>query len=197
MSLQPGLTDLAGAARGGLDAAELHRYIQHLASGVPVILAHPAAEQTSAALRTAASHLATTLGSLPGHDVIVDLGRMRPGSPSSSLANACEVLVVVLSCVAEDLVTLLTRVGALERIAPVELALVGRAPHPVDEVRRASGIETVHPIPFDAAAVRRDPAAAKGRRSDWSRAVAQLTRLLAAAFVEAPEANAGSDEVAA
>lgn len=195
LSLQPGLTELAGAARVGIDAGELGRYMQTMTSGVPVIVAHPAAEQTSAALRTAASHLATALVAHPDCDTIVDLGRLRPGTPATALANACETLIVVVRCVAEELVTVLSRLSALERIAPVELALVGQSPYPADEVRRASGIETIHLIPTDPAAVRNDPAAAKGKRSPWTRAVRSLTEHLVAGVIAERDLNARVDGV--
>lgn len=179
LSLQPGLTELAGAARLGLAPAELARFIQSMSSGVPAIVAHPAAEQTSAALRTAAAHLATTLAEVPNADAVIDLGRLRPNSPAMALAAACDSVVLTVRCAAEDLVTLLTRLPAIERIVPVELALVGRAPYPVDEVRRTSGIESIHLVPLDESAVRSDPVGARGRRSGWSRAVSGLTAALA------------------
>ncbi len=189
LPLQPGLTELAGAARLGLSAGELGRYVQVMASGVPLIVAHPAGEQTSAALRTAAGHLATTLADYPSCDTLIDLGRLRPSAPSTPLANACESIVVVVRCVAEELVTMLSRLSALQRIAPIELALVGQSPYPVDEVRRASGVEHIHLIPFDESAVRQDPSAARGKRSAWSRAVRALTQHLADEVLETRHLN--------
>ncbi len=180
LSLQPGLTELAGAARMGIDAHELHRYTQTMSSGVSVIVAHPAAEQTAAALRTSATHLAETLVKLPRTDVIVDLGRLRPGTPATALAAACDAVIVVVRSSADELVTLLSRLATLERVAPIELALVGRSPYPADEVRRAVGVEQIHLVPLDADAVRQDPAGARGGRSAWSRAVRALTGHLAA-----------------
>jgi hypothetical protein len=184
LALQPGLTDLAGAARVGIEASELGRYTQTLRSGVPVIVGHPAAEQTSAALRASATHLASALTADTTHDAVVDLGRLRPGTPSTPIASSCEVIVVVVRCVAEDIVTVLSRLSALERVAPIDIALIGRSPYSVDEVRRASGIDRIHTVALDESAVRSDPAAANGRRSAWSCSVRVLTESLVAGVQE-------------
>ncbi len=179
----PGLTALAGAARSGIRSEDIERFTTTMPSGVAVIAGHPSAEQTHVALRVAAAHLAPVLAELPGCDVLVDLGRLRPGSHAQPLAAACERLIVVVRPVLEQLVAVADRLAAYEQLAPVQLVLVGTRPYPIAEVRRALRIDDVAVIADDDRAVVADPAAAR-RRGAWQRSVDDLAAALARPMVE-------------
>ena len=170
----PALTALAGAARQGLEPAMVLRHTIPMASGVPVVTAHPAAEQSHAALRTAAGHLAAACAVLDDHDVIVDLGRLRPGTPARPFATAAAQLLVLAHPELDQLVAVADRVQALGELAPLHLVLVGDRPYGTAEVRRVLGVETVSVIADDAKAVRADPGAASRRRSAWRASVDRL-----------------------
>ena len=186
-----GLTALAGAARSGLTAAELERFVVELASGVPVLAAHPAAEHAHATLRTAAAPLAEVLRGELDRDVIVDLGRLRPGAPSRALAAVCTVLLVVARSEREQLVAVADRLAAYSELAPLRLVLVGDHPYSRREVQRVLQLDAVSVVVDDAAAVRADPSAAGRRRRDaWARSV---TTLAATLSDTTPDAGAPDD----
>lgn len=188
----PGLTALAGAARAGIVGADVIRFATPMASGLATIAGHPAAEQASAALRTAAANLAAALPQLVDHDVVVDLGRLRPGSPAQPLAAACDVLLLVCRPVVEQLVAIADRIGHLGSLAPLRLVLVGERPYSPAEVRRVLAVERISVIPDDRARVAADPAAmARGRRNPWTTALDRLVEQLVAQLE--PEAAVDGD----
>lgn len=183
----PGLTALAGAARTSIAGSDLLRYATPMHSGLAAIAGHPAAEQASAALRASAANVAEAVGSLEGVDVVIDLGRLRPGSPAQPLAQGCDALVLVCRPVADQLVAIADRLRTFERIAPLWLVLVGERPYRPSEVRRVLGVERIHVVSDAPRDVLRDPAAAgRGRRHRWAADVDRLT----AALRDAQEADA-------
>src|SRR4051794_21329178 len=112
LAVRPGLTELAGAARVGIAADDLWRFAQGHGD-VAVVVAHPAAEQVQAALRAAATHIGAALQRL-GATVIVDVGRLRPGSPSLGLAGIADHLIVVSDNDVEAIVSLTHRAKLLQ-----------------------------------------------------------------------------------
>ena len=72
VALKPGLMELAGAARTGIDADDVWRFAQTTRDGVAVVVAHPSAEQTNAALRAALGHVLTA---------VADVDTKRPSPP--------------------------------------------------------------------------------------------------------------------
>jgi Flp pilus assembly CpaE family ATPase len=183
VSINPGLTELAGAARVGLASSEIDRFAQPMPSGLSIIAASPISDRVSAALRTSGTHLANAFQGLSMHrDVVVDLGRMRLGDPTQPLISVADCVVMVCHPVAEELVPLLNRLAG----APPErfiVVIVGEHPYANAEVTQATGITTVVNVPFDQRAVRSDPSAAH-RRGAWPAAVKSLTQTIAGRFSE-------------
>jgi hypothetical protein len=180
LSLEPGLTELAGAARLGIDPADVVRYGQPLRSGVRVVVAHPSSERTTAALRASAGHISTALSSLIDLDTIIDIGRARPGSPALPLVEASSVCVLVVRPRADELVVLLHRIELLEQLAPLALVLVGSEPYGVAEVEESTGLSVLGVVPDDQGAVLADPASTRSRRSAWREGVEHVARRIAA-----------------
>jgi hypothetical protein len=180
LSLEPGLTELAGAARLGIDPADVVRYSQPLQSGIPVVVAHPSSERITAALRASAAHISTAVSSLIEHDTIIDIGRARSGSPALPLVEASSVCVLVVHPRADELVVLLHRIELLEQLAPVALVLVGSEPYGVAEVEESTGLSVLGVVPDDQGAVLADPASTRGRRSAWREGVEHVARRIAA-----------------
>ncbi|MGD9701899.1 MAG: hypothetical protein AB7Q42_18890 [Acidimicrobiia bacterium] len=179
LGLVPGLTELAGTARLGIDADDIVRRAQRFSSGVAVVPAHPLSDRTQAALRTAAEHLARAFADLAGHDVLIDAGRVRPGSPVLPLLETASRIVVVVRPDAEGLVVAMNRLDLLRQHAPVEVVAVGRKPYGASEIAAALGVADVTVVPDDAVAVQQDPAAAaRSRRAGWPAAVRALVERL-------------------
>jgi MinD-like ATPase involved in chromosome partitioning or flagellar assembly len=144
---RPCLTDLAVRARGAVDPDEIWEYVQLLRSRVPVLVGHPSSDQSHATLRTGAARLAPIFDGLSDHDVIVDVGRLRPGSPAQALVEAAVLVVIVVRSRLEDID------GARPRLAGVErggVVLVGHRPYGADEVAEALGLPVLGIVPHDA-----------------------------------------------
>ena len=138
LGARPGLTELGGAARTNIDADELWRFAQQTSSGLSVIVAHPAAEQVHAALRAGALHIGAALRRLTCH-VIIDVGRVRPGSASHALLAAADHTVIVSHNTVEAIVSLRDRAAILRGVpAPIVVMATSR-PYAGTEVEFASG----------------------------------------------------------
>jgi hypothetical protein len=161
---RPSLTELGVRARTNIHADDLWSAAQALpASGrdqpVPVVLAHPSADQCQAALRTVGSRLGPLLDSLPGHDAIADVGRLRPGSPALPLVEASSLVLVVLRPRLEEIDAVAHRITALNERGAVRLVLIGDRPYPAAEVASVLGVGVVGVVADDgrsAAAFRGD-----------------------------------------
>jgi len=140
LKLQPCLTDLCSVARRSLDESVLRQHCQSFAEGVEVVVAHPSAEATSAALRAGAAQIAGVLGRVEA-DVVVDPGRFRPGSPASRLLDIADQLVVVLRPELADVMVVLHGLEAMrERTV---LVLAGSSPYSPRQVAEVTGMEVV------------------------------------------------------
>ncbi len=141
LAIKPGLTELAGAARVGVRAEDLWRFAQRSVCGVAVVVAHPASEQVHAALRAAASNIgaaASALSSL-GHHIVIDIGRIRSGSPALGLAAAADHVLVLIDNSAEAVVTVTHRTQLLSGFSAVAVVLSDAKPYTADEIEAASG----------------------------------------------------------
>ncbi len=149
LGIKPGLIELCGRARVALTDDDVWSFAQELPGGVPVLVGHPGAEPCHAALRSAGGRLADYLAAMPERDAIVDVGRLRPGSPAMAIAAHADVLLVVVRPTVEEIGAISHRVGAL-RDAGVALVLIGDRPYPAGEVAAAVELPVVGTIAFDA-----------------------------------------------
>jgi hypothetical protein len=138
LSVRPGLTELAGAARVGIAADDLWRFAQPTSSGVAVVVAHPAAEQVHAALRAAVHHVGSALASLGVH-VVIDVGRLRPGSPALGFAAVADRTVVVAENSVESVVTINHRAQLLGGVGGPVVALTAAKPYSTADVAASCG----------------------------------------------------------
>lgn len=167
LALRPGLTELAGAARVGIAATDLWRFAQPTDHGVAVVVAHPAAEPVQAALRAAVNHVGSSLGAL-GRHVVIDVGRIRPGSPALGFAALADRLLIVSDNSAEAVVALTHRAQLLHGLADVMVVLTAAKPYGGDEIAATTGYAVWGVVP-----------PARGRRNVRHRARA-LRQLVAA-----------------
>ena len=130
----PNLTELAGRTRAGLRPTDAWDHAQQLPGGLGVVVAHPAAEQTHAALRTGAARIGEHLSRLDHTDVLVDAGRLSPGSPSLALLEWATLIVLVARPRLDELTALSQRLGALREHGDVAVVLVGGKPYGRAEV---------------------------------------------------------------
>ncbi len=138
LAVRPGITELAGAARVSITPDDLWSYAQPTDYGVAVIVAHPAAEQVQAALRAAVDHVGMALGSVVG-DVIVDVGRLRPGSPALGFAALADRTVIVSANSVEAVVALHHRAQLLRGLGDPLVVLAEAKPYSAADFARSTG----------------------------------------------------------
>jgi MinD-like ATPase involved in chromosome partitioning or flagellar assembly len=178
LRLQPSFTDLAGAARSGIEPEHIWRFAQSLGGGLGAIIAHPSPDQMVAALRASGGHVGSSLPALEA-TVTVDLGRLRPSSPSLALAAGASRTVIVVRPELAEIMAVLHRVDALRSTGPLGLVLVGETPYGRRQVAEVTGLEVLGVVPDDAKAVRADPyAVGRARRATWPAAIAELCETL-------------------
>jgi len=188
--ISPGLVDITAAAhhRAIIEVAEHN--VQQLTLTLCVLPSPSSARQASAALDALVPDLAPLLTETTG-DVVVDVGRLLAGSPSTRLADTADVVVLVVRPVVSELAALVPRLRELrDDGAECVVAVVDAPPRspeepasPAEVVDVLRGAAQVVRLPHDPLAVRLLFADAAGRR--WPRtrlavAVSQLAdRLLA------------------
>ncbi|GAA1291638.1 chromosome partitioning protein [Saccharothrix xinjiangensis] len=151
----PGLVSLAAAARRGGDADLVWRHTQELPGGLPVIAAPPDAEQTRAALSALVPDPVTGLGAVraaanqPGTVVVLDCGRVDPGSPALPIARFSDVVVLLSRAHADDLAHLPRRLPAVGRWSPNPVLLLVGEGYRSTEVARELGVLPLGRVPHD------------------------------------------------
>ncbi|WP_053170650.1 hypothetical protein [Streptomyces sp. SBT349] len=175
LELTPGLVTLAAAGRrAGEDAGLIWQHTQRLPGGLPVVAGPPGARQAHAALDELTSgpsgpvlHRAS---SRPGVVVIVDCGRLAPGSPALEVIRTADVMLLVAGAGDDSLAHLAVTVAvAATWSRRPRLVLVGDG-HPTDEIVRALGLAALG-VPL-AARIPHDPDGARafaGRPAPRSR----------------------------
>jgi len=146
---QPSLTQLGARARATLDDSAVWDAAQLLPGGLPVVVAHPAADQGHATLRTAGGRIAEHLAALPGHDVLVDVGRVRPGSPASPIIDRAALVLVVLRPRVDEVDAAVHRLAAVAEHGNVGIVVVGGRRRDAEDVEGALGLPVLGVIAHD------------------------------------------------
>jgi hypothetical protein len=156
LATEPGLVTLAAAGRRQLDRPTLVGHTQLLPFAGPPgtdgavrrVLAGPvAADQAGAALAALRGGLPGVLSSL-GADVLVDCGRLDPGSAVHDVVTEADLLVVVARPVVAEVHHLAARLSGL-RPKALSLLLIGDRPYSVAEVADAVGANPLGVLPVD------------------------------------------------
>ncbi len=160
LAVRPGLIELAGSARAGASADDLWRFAQGGPGQAPVVVAHPAPEQVGSALRAAGQHIGRALRDVAtgGRHVVVDVGRLRPGSPAMVLLAAADHVVVVADNSTECAVALAHRSQLLRGVCNPIVVLNRNRPYTDHEIEAACGVRVWGCVP--AGARRRDKSVA-------------------------------------
>jgi len=142
---EPGLVTLA-ASRG---SGGLVEHAQSLPGGTPVVAAPESAGRAVHLWRVGASGIVDAVKAAD-HPVVVDAGRLGPGSPALALAEAATCIGVVCRPVAEQLIAAADTVQRLSAgDAPVGLVLVGERPYTAADVTRQLGCPVLGVIEHD------------------------------------------------
>jgi hypothetical protein len=183
LATEPGLVTLAAAGRRQLDRPTLVAHTQPLpfagagtdgdaeGAGRRVLVGPVAADQAGAALAALRGGLPGVLSSL-GADVLVDCGRLDPGSAVHDVVTEADLLVVIARPVVTEVHHLAARLSGL-RPKALSLLLIGDRPYSVAEVADAVGANPLGVLPVDDRAA----AALTVGRSDGAR-VLRRSRLL-------------------
>jgi hypothetical protein len=192
---EPGLVSLAAASRRRFDPVLVSEHCQVLPGGAAVLAGPASAEQARGALGM--------LGGMAGHldgldaDVVVDCGRLDPGSLSMPVWEGADRAILVARSRLADLHAL----AAWTETHPAEthstersragLVVVGDGPYPDAEIAAALDVEVVSRLPWDprgAAAIVSVPASSREvRLAPLVRAARTLADRLAAEIGRPPD----------
>ena len=176
---EPGLTTLAGA--GPIEPDGWRDHTQS-AGGVTVLVGPDAPESSESMWHNAGGRLSAILTGIDA-PVVVDAGRLSDRNP---LVGSAALVVVVVRPIAEHLVALAHRLGALRRTArtgPVAVVFVGDGPYRAADVAGPLEVEVLATLPDDPRAaelLRRGGRASSLRRSGLARAAVPLATSIAA-----------------
>jgi cellulose biosynthesis protein BcsQ len=107
-----GLMSLAAAVRRGSEGAHLGEHLQTASGGLPLLVGVSRPEQVTA-LGTSWQHVAQSLATLPGHDVLADCGRVLPGSATMPVLTRANAILMLTRPTIEELFHLRERLRAL------------------------------------------------------------------------------------
>jgi hypothetical protein len=184
LSTDPGLVTLAAAGRRELSPATLWNHVQTLPGrrAAQVLVAPASAEQAQAALAAVRGRLAEVLGRLQDRDVLVDCGRLDPGSPALELMGNADLSVLVVRPVLSQVHHLHARVASLPLTAPTGLMTIGDSPYSSLDVAGTVRLQLVGSLAHDgraAAALAGETGTARDlARSDLMRSAAGLAESL-------------------
>lgn len=151
----PGLPSLTAAARRSTDTALAWQHAQALPGGLLVVPAPQDADRARTALAALTSDPSTGTGILrrtaevPNAVVIVDCGRIDPGSPAMPIVCAADVMVVLTRAHADDLAHLARRVTSMGRWSAHPVLLLVGAGYSTTDVARELGVPPLGLIPED------------------------------------------------
>lgn len=191
----PGLSSLAAMARRGLDVDVVWQHAQQLPGGIPILVGPATAEEAHAVLRDLARILAEWAVEQAEVDVIVDCGRISPGSPMVIAMTAADQVLVVTRPSIDQLRPAAARSAALTSVGVRSgLLLVGDHPYGPDEVAATLGVDVAGVIAWDprtaAVLTGRHGAVRDLRRSRLVRSVATLAAELAPTPEPTPDVDA-------
>jgi hypothetical protein len=160
---------------------------------VRVVIGPADARQASIAV----TQLGDTLHGLSDVDLLVDVGRLRPGSPSSGLVAAADFLVVVSG---GDLASVAHTAPALPASPGAGVVVVGETGFDTAALREAFGAPVLGYVPRDkpaAAALHAGAVRRPSRRGLLAAATTIADRLVRRLAAPTPEGTAGQDDAAA
>ena len=129
LAVEPGLVSLAAAGRHPTSHLDLLGHSQHLATGVPVVVAPTAPEQAAGAVAALASRLPDAIRSagVPG---VIDLGRWTPTTSANPALAGCDEALVAIEPTVAGVEHLRTRLDGIRAVCSlVSVLLIGERPY--------------------------------------------------------------------
>lgn len=150
----PGVVSLAAAARRSDEPALLWQHAQVLPGGLPVVTAPPDADRARTALSalvdpTGGAGILRAAANTPDSVVIVDGGRVDPGSPVMPIVRAADAVILLSRAHADDLAHLARRLPAIGRWTAHPVMLLVGAGYSPAEVARELGVPPLGRVPHD------------------------------------------------
>ncbi|MDQ1537035.1 MAG: hypothetical protein QOE58_1428 [Actinomycetota bacterium] len=110
-----GLMSLGAAVRRGSAGVDVTEHLQTAGGGLQMLVGVSRTEQVTA-LGTSWPHVATSLATLPGHDVVADCGRVLPGSSTTPILARADAILMLTRPTMEELYHLRERLRALTEV---------------------------------------------------------------------------------
>ena len=141
----------AAARRGALVPSVVLEHCQTLPGGTRVLLGPPSAERARFALELVGpAQLVGACDRTAGVGLVIDAGRLDPGSPALGAVEASRIALLVLRPVAEEVMHAAERVEGLKAAARrLGLVVSGRGDYPAREVAETLNLELVGVLPHD------------------------------------------------
>ena len=147
LRLEPSLSTLAAVGRHTLVAGEVANHVQHLPGRLPAVIAPADPQHATRALQMVGARLAEVLGD---GDVLIDVGRIRPGTLAQSLVDAADRVMLVARPTLDELQHVGPCMRTLaERGREPSLLLIGERPDPPEEVAGALSVTVAGSLPHD------------------------------------------------
>lgn len=150
---EPGLLTLAAAIRSSLDNELLWQHSQELPGGLSIVACPDGPDQVYAALAASGRSLGRWLEALPDVDVICDVGRLTPNSPSIDFVAEASAVLMVARPNVEQLQPAARRMISLAPVIDnLGWVLIGDSPYGPAEVESTYGLPVVGVIADDSRA---------------------------------------------
>jgi hypothetical protein len=134
----PSLGSLLTALHTFDGTAAVEEQLQQLPGGARAVWIAPDAENALGPVQILVEDLEDLRRSLAGDTMVMDVGRVRPDSPSQGLAEQADALVAVVRRDAESLGCLLARLPVLlDRVSRLVVAVRGEGPYALPDIRAA------------------------------------------------------------
>jgi|GEM_PF-6562710 len=117
--LRPGLTDFARTLRRGRPIQ-----VDDHVSTVPVVSAPPDPEETIKAIH-GITPMVGSLGTILGTDALLNVGVLRPRSPSDGITRSSDARILMMRCTLDDLAAVVYRHPLLESLGQWSILTTG------------------------------------------------------------------------
>jgi hypothetical protein len=144
---EPSLMTLAAAARRGGTPSLVWEHCHEFACQVAVVAGPATAEQS----RTAMAIVKDLLLQLSDPDalVVIDCGRLDPGSPALEVWAGTDWRLLAVRCQLADLHSTAAWLQALSVWPPAGLVVIGDGAYPDSEIAAALGVDVAARLPWD------------------------------------------------
>jgi hypothetical protein len=167
----PNLASLLAALHTYAGLGPLEQQLQRLPGGGRAVLSAPDAESVLGPVLRLVEDLDDLRSGLEGESLVLDIGRVRPGSASLMLAEQADALIAVVRPDVESLGCLMARVPTMvQQVSRLLVAVRGHGPYDLADIRAAIAMRAgvriaVLGVPDDVRAVQ---ALSRARRNAWS-----------------------------